>query len=318
MSCSNKACNVKGDNERVISCWLCDNLSHTKCAGISGRVVSDYLVEEKGIRWCCTACRKIDITFFKFFQSMHGEFKEMEKDFSSLMQRFLKFSKLFSDFPELEKVANSLPQSSPKRKKATKKIAPPSGTFCSPNSNDVSSQKSDSVAGNTRSGTAVTEPAESNPITVPLPSLTSVNSQKSASVSGNTRSGSAVNAQIENNPCIVSQTSESQTRTLTVIPARKTVFISRFAPDTSVDDIKFYISSRVDIIGSISVFKINSSSQNRISSFKILVSEEFFKKLIVSNFWPPGALVKEFVHRENPRRHNLATVQKESDTSPKN
>lgn len=120
MSCCNKSCKVKSDNERMLSCWLCDNLSHIKCAGIVARV-ADCLNEDKGIRWCCPQCRKIEVSFYRFFKSMQSEFSEMERDLSVLTYRFSKFYKMFSEYPDLEKYVNNSPKSSPKRKKSSNK-----------------------------------------------------------------------------------------------------------------------------------------------------------------------------------------------------
>lgn len=302
MSCININCAVKSDNERQIACWLCDNLSHAKCAGIAARV-ADCLNVDRGVRWCCPKCKKIEISFYRFFKGMQSEFSEMERDLSALSYRFSKFTKMFNEFPEIDQFVNSPSRSSQKRKGAPKQTIPSLNVNASPCLIEVNSPMPDSENPETRqiSGESVALTS----VVVPDNLGFSQQQAEMSSDSGNT---------VSLRPC----SSGSQTRELTVIPSRRSVFVSRLSPDTTVDDINFYLSSRVDSLDSISIYKLNSTFSNRVASFKILVSDTMFGKLVDFNFWPSGALVKEFVYRDNFRRSNLASLPKPNVTAPKN
>lgn len=313
MSCTNKNCSVKSDDERMLSCWLCDCLSHIKCAGIVARV-ADCIDEDRGIRWCCSKCRKIEISFYRFFKSMQTEFSEMERDLLALTNRFSKFSKMFGEFPDLEKCANFPPQSSPKRRKSPRLAIPPINIDSSPCLIEVNSPitvSSDSVTRAVSSGTASAVANEN--ILAPVKLTVSENVASSMPVAGNNSNGIATD-----NSVVRPSSSDVQTRELTVVPARRTVFISRFSPEITVDDINFYLSSRVDDVKSISCFKLNSSLSGKLASFKLIVPDNLFEKLVNSNFWPAGALVKEFVHRTNFRRSNLASLPVSDKSASKN
>lgn len=332
MSCVNKNCSIKSNSERMLSCWLCDDICHIKCAGIVARV-ADCLTEDRGIRWCCTKCRKIEISFYRFFKSMQSEFSEMERDLSVLTYRFSKFTKMFAEFPDLEKCINSPSQSSPKRKKSSKITIPPININSSPCLMEVNTPVS--VSGNsviqTDSGVvapSVTPGANDN---ILAPAILSVSKIVASSLSvGADKSTSSLvqagdngsNVAASNNSVVVDLmrpcSSGSQTRELTVIPVRRSVFISRFSPETTVDDINFYLSSRLDNTSSIACYKLNSSLSEKLASFKLFVPDNLFKKLVNSNFWPTGALVKEFVHRDNVRRSNLASLPKSVNSASKN
>lgn len=311
MSCGNKSCAIKSDNERLLSCWLCDDLCHIKCAGIVARV-ADCLNEDRGIRWCCTKCRKIEVSFYRFYKSMQTEFSEMERDLSVLTYRFSKFSKMFSEYPDLEKCVNTSPKSSPKRKKASKKAVPALIIPTSPCLMQVNSpiNVSNRAASNVDVGiidpimpTVVVNASQLAPANLTVPQQPSIG---------------VTSDNIGIVDCSLPSSSGRQPRELTVIPARKTIFISRFSPETSVEDINFYISSRVQNMQSISCYKLKSSFSERLSSFKIVVPDNLFEDIVDLNFWPAKALVKEFVYRDNDRRYNLASLPKSSKSAAKN
>ncbi|KAL9877362.1 uncharacterized protein ACN2A1_013752 [Glossina fuscipes fuscipes] len=63
---------------------------------------------------------------------------------------------------------------------------------------------------------------------------------------------------------------------LTAVPPRKAIFVSRLAPETSVDNIKGYLATKVPSVNlkRVNIFKIAPSQSRAISSFKILVPTE--------------------------------------------
>ena len=91
---------------------------------------------------------------------------------------------------------------------------------------------------------------------------------------------------------------------LTVVPPRRTVFVSRLSADTSVDRIANYIKSHSPSFNDndCKVLKFNNFQNRDISSFKIIVPEMMFNILVKQSFWPMGVLVREFIHRDRPRR----------------
>lgn len=109
-------------------------------------------------------------------------------------------------------------------------------------------------------------------------------------------------SQTQSTPSLLSISASSSStapRPLTVVKARKTVFISRLGLDTAVVDVLSYITMKFDVELDIQCFKINAKGTRSMSSFKVIVSDEIFRIIIDAGFWPPGVLVREFVPREN-------------------
>ncbi|KAL9883440.1 uncharacterized protein ACN427_010777 [Glossina fuscipes fuscipes] len=90
---------------------------------------------------------------------------------------------------------------------------------------------------------------------------------------------------------------------LTAVPPRKAIFVSRLAPETSVDNIKGYLATKVPSVNlkRVSIFKMAPSQARAISSFKILVQTENSDMLLNKSLWPVGSLIKEFIPRDRPR-----------------
>lgn len=338
MSCMNKNCQYNSYDERMIHCWLCRNLCHVKCAGLSART-ADGLNVDKGVRWCCVNCRKVELDFYNFFRSLQSEFSEMEKGFTNLFTRFSEFSKMFKDYPDMDKLAKS-PASTPKRKKSNKKSVPgptlqsqnligfesphpstSSAVLAAPSichdklhgNSAVSKPTVVTVPSFTNSATALEEePPEiiisqsstgltPGSVTIPPPSTEGIPIQESL---GPTDMRSVDNVRPTTHVVSLPSTgTRSQPRALTVVPARRAIFVSRFAPDTTVDDIRYFISCKGTTASSIDVFKLKSSYSERRSSFKLIVSVDLFPIMLNSNYWPVGAFVKEFTYDDN-RRHN--------------
>lgn len=85
------------------------------------------------------------------------------------------------------------------------------------------------------------------------------------------------------------------------VERKKYIFISRLAVDTHADDVKNYISSKLNLdsvaSSQISVLKLNSIYKRNISSFKIGVPSLLFDKVLDSSFWPSNAIYHEFEFR---------------------
>ena len=94
---------------------------------------------------------------------------------------------------------------------------------------------------------------------------------------------------------------------LIVVAPRKTIFVSRLHPDTTVDNLRTYIKTKIPNLpdNGIKIFKFNKSQPRDISSFKIITPAKLFNLIVNRTFWPDGLLVKEFVFRETTNPVNL-------------
>mgnify|MGYP003557574377 FL=1 len=109
---------------------------------------------------------------------------------------------------------------------------------------------------------------------------------------------------------------------LKIIPPNKSIFISRFAFDTSTADIDNYIKSNINIKAEnfISIKKFTYSEQRNVTSFKLTVSFDLYDKLIDPSFWPDYTFVREYIIKDNPRRNNIVRLPSSlnSNSNPKN
>lgn len=71
----------------------------------------------------------------------------------------------------------------------------------------------------------------------------------------------------------------------------KWVFISRCAPDTSVEDIVSYITCDGIEISKSEKLKTKYSDY---SSFKVCILDKYFERVLCPDFWPEGVFVKEY------------------------
>ena len=94
-------------------------------------------------------------------------------------------------------------------------------------------------------------------------------------------------------------------------PRRRTVLVSRLSADISVHRITNYIKSHSPNFNDndCRVLKFNNFQNRDISSFKIIVPEMMFNILVKQSFWPMGVLVREFIHRDRPRRSVAVNLQ---------
>lgn len=297
MSCVNPNCTVKSSDskERFISCWLCDDVWHAKCATITGRTLDLLNDTEKGLYWCCRNCRQVSVAFYKHFKNSTMEMEAIKSDLTAVLTRYEKFKESVANCPELEKICVSPKNRSPKRKKSTVELSIPSAfqNPCSPNLIDMDaaspmpscSQQNIEVP----PSNILTEPLNENVSGLPNINLKTIASNNKSTVETKAIPGG-----------------------LKIVPPRKTVFVSRFAPETTADDIMQYVLSKLDPDADVVCRKINST-QTRISSFKIVVNDEVFDRLVDINFWPPKAFVKEFVYYE--RRDNVARIPSDNNNN---
>lgn len=89
---------------------------------------------------------------------------------------------------------------------------------------------------------------------------------------------------------------------LRVIPPPKEIFVSRFAFETTAEDIEYYIKSKFNSNVNISTQKFVYLKARAITSFKITVPVELFEQILDPSFWPVSTYVREYQQRENQRR----------------
>jgi hypothetical protein len=90
------------------------------------------------------------------------------------------------------------------------------------------------------------------------------------------------------------------TKALVVVKPKKLVFVSRLAPDTSIEDVKTYIQSKISVTNVVvEKFKFNYSRD--IASFKISIPADNFQSVCSGTFWPPDLIVKEYSPKQKSR-----------------
>lgn len=323
MACINKNCRIESDDERMLCCWLCHGNYHFKCTGLRVTVAEAVSIQT-GLHWCCIDCRKIGVSFYRFFQGTKNHFQEIQEEASKLADRISIYGKLFDDFKSLDSLSS--PQSSPKRRKSSKKDKtnnekPDDANFISPtntNSNDLQLSNSSQHLFNFQQNPPL---SYAQALTASAPALNSNSLSNSsqpmlfsssnastfvppASTLNSAASTSASNAYLVNTP-----------KNLKVVSKKKTVFAARFAAETSEIDVSYFIKEKLGIDIEINVFKFTYAVKRNSSSFKIIVPEEVFDKVVNPSFWPAKALIKEYIYKEND---NIAHLPSRTEDASKN
>ena len=327
MVCPYELCNISVDDELCVTCWFCLNQWHVKCARINAKVV-DTIRDNVGVRWCCVHCRKLSADFYNFVKDLQSELGSMKKEFTSLSKRFENFSNLFDKYQELDEFVSSPSVSGQKRKRSAKKapnkvvpsrkptVSVGNTVPQSPSVNITDTTETDcvqtyaSVASHSASEIVKDVNEVINPKSV---SISSASLEKTSKPTHGNRESSVQSS----NASSVAGTSNSLQpgqRPLSMAPTRKMVFVSRFAPDTSAEDINHYIKSKIDGNFFLRCYKLRSAFSESRSSFKIVVEESMFHRLISREFWPANAFVKEFLERSE----NLAHLPQRAEILPKN
>lgn len=303
MACLYANCKVKNNSDQqFLCCWLCDAQAHWSCAGFNGRTFDVIVDRSKGLRWSCLNCRDLDVDFYRMFRDAKLVLSRLKSDFEAVSCKFDEMNSLFDKF---EYVDNS-----PKRKKSTLNLDNRANSLSSASNlisllSPVVNFSKEGVPTVIESGPPVENASsdsggsEITPLSAEVENVSVPNSNASTDVPVVTQ-GNDISCSISSLP--PQNTGNNNLHGLVVVPPRRTVFISRLSPHTSVEEIGNYIKSiRPDIGEVISVFKFNYSQPRDISSFKIIVPGEFFDNVVSSAFWPDGVLVREFVHRDRIR-----------------
>lgn len=315
MSCSFQNCHIIVDTERSLSCWICSDIWHIKCAGISARVADEIYSKQNGLKWCCVKCRQISIEFCRFLKEASSEIKEMGRELWSLYSRFGKFSSLFEKFPDLEDFMSS----AQKRKRETNKTSTKTD-FVTPKS--VETAKLDDRPTSSRFSPVIKDGDRQKRVTFASPSVNSKQDKNPKPVSKSCQKDDTQDCesvtQISQGkvPCVNNETVNLSpiadnrakrpkliTKTLSSATAKKIVFVSRLAPDTTTDEVNSYIRSCIKGDFYLKTFKLRSSYADHRSSFKVIIPPDIFDKIVKREFWPKRAFVKEFVDRDDHLAH---------------
>lgn len=105
---------------------------------------------------------------------------------------------------------------------------------------------------------------------------------------------------------------------LKVIPPKKSIFISRFAYETTTDNIYNYIESKLNCNPDVLIKKFTYSEPRDITSFKLTVPNDLFDTLIDPTFWPNNTFIREYVIRNNTRSNNIVRLTSYSNNVSKN
>ncbi|XP_065356382.1 uncharacterized protein LOC135950783 [Calliphora vicina] len=290
--CLNKSCTLSGDDERMVVCWLCHGMCHFKCSGLTG-LVAEAVCKTKGLHWCCNACQKIGVEYYRFYQSTKNTFLNIQNKLSALSSEIAAYGNLYEEFKQLN-CLNSPPQSSPKRRKSSR----------TKNKTNASQSPGASVVSNVVVSDSIT------------PSTSTSNPDKYATmlntISDSVYSHMQTTATFVNYDNIAgtsnAATNQISNTGLKIIPPNKSIFISRFASDTTVEQINFYIKSKLNFEADFTTYKFSYAQPRRITSFKLNVPHDLYEQIVNPNFWPANTLVREYEFKDNPRKHNIAVL----------
>lgn len=130
---------------------------------------------------------------------------------------------------------------------------------------------------------------------------------------------STLSTAIYNNNSFIQPNSElALPKQLKAIPKNQHIFLSRFASDTTIEDVNFYIKSNLNCDINISIHKFSYSQPRSITSFKLTTSPELFQQLVKPEFWPHNTLVREYVFKPSPGISNNIARLPRQDTVSKN
>ncbi|KAL9887399.1 uncharacterized protein ACN2A1_009542 [Glossina fuscipes fuscipes] len=345
MECLYTPCRAKSgpDSDRFVSCWLCERFGHAKCAGILGRAADAVADPSKGLRWSCPDCNQRDIDFYKLFTETRYGFSELSRNLGSLWEKFELIKPKFDECrfigysSSTRSVACGTSPLAFSKSDSLVQVTAPSNSKMNSNVSDIPESVGSKTVTNKPASPSVLSYAEVARVSPPRAAThsnqaPSPKSNEEKNKSSSPPGCSRVNAGHQTGqvsqaagtraitPSIFSPTRNSPTVNhppvpnndicLTAVPPRTAIFVSRLAPETSVDNIKSYLATKVPSVNlkRVSIFKMAPSQARAISSFKILVPTENSDMLLNKSLWPVGFLIKEFIPRDRPRSTNAVAL----------
>lgn len=202
-------------NDRMMSYWFCLGSYNFKCSDLKARNVDALGDSSQSLHWRCPRCKPINVEFYKFFISYKNEFEQFQKEFSSLQSKLAKFGDLFTNFNKLDNFVNKQNISSPDNVKTRNKSMIPNPPLSSvpnlPVEVDICNTQATFESITTSNDVRYVEHIA--PIVVP---------------------DGTVSSRSINEP------------TLRTIAPRKTIFATRFLCDTTVEEVKNYITAKIN------------------------------------------------------------------------
>lgn len=320
MICSHSYCIDTDNNDKMIACWICKQIYHTKCLYIPTHVADD-LNGNLGLRWCCNNCKDFDIDFFKFVKTNRDKFNELKQEFTVLSSMFIKYEEIFDKYKSLNNKSQLLNGCSPKRKRTSKRLTSKS------NSNFL--KIAEPINQNLAINNLISAP-ESPVIPMIQPNSTNqtlntnlsnpiqITSQNSSHQSVNNLNNYApeITTQVVNDNLSMSMHDNNIEDIISVQKqSTRSIFVARLSSDTTTDDVSQYINSKLDRKYKIKIFKFNYAEPRSKASFKVTVPEEIFNKVIAPHFWPANTITREY--KEKPKK-DIAFLPKSSLPNSKN
>lgn len=323
MICSLNNCKVSKIDEPMVTCWLCLDAFHAKCVELSPRT-ADNLLENKGLRWSCKKCKVFDVEFFVFFKNTRKEFENIENDLLSLMDRFKKYKDILDSTSRIDNFLLSPSDSLRKRRKTSTILHQPEKnvieqiTFPSSQTvrNDADENQNERPLEVRENHVSAPKPsisvhvdkpeiqnASTNQNTVFIPSdnrmLSAATPTLDLTPSGSNKFYSPSSSPFVQNSTTNNGKPVNAPKELKVLAPMKTVFAARFAANTTVEDISHYIKTRLKTDIDLKIYKFKYSVKRSKSSFKIIVPVDNFNDVVNPAFWPPNAIIHEYVYKNN-------------------
>ena len=321
MKCSASVCPERKQLTPTLLCsGICKKYFHAKCVGLNGSVLDKINNPKLGLYWYCEPCRKLSLSTLSFNIEKIGQaigelgarFSDLSTSFKVVENDFQNISQLRASVQPAEKVIEdhtSIGTSADQPSTAVDTVNNPDLTLNSLRDSTDPSTVVDAVKNLEPIATYPISPVNlgrkrRRPRTAKLvPSLESPPPKRL--LSGDPGLSELDNTdRVNHTPRLNISPSVplplTSTHSLMVVPKPKTIFVSRFSPQTMPTDVVNYLRSNssktLDPV--IKCDKI-SGPNSLIASFKIVVHNSEFERLISPDAWPPGTFIKEFV--PNPR-----------------
>lgn len=309
-------CNI-ADASPVIHCSVCCNAFHYKCTfpGVPASMY-DHLVNMLGIQWYCPTDRDLSVS------KLLDRLSLMER---KLMERPSSFDDVFcgaitkpshtktSPLPVIPESSVStgrrilrskrnatadieeIPKKKPRENKTIKSTPSSSGAKAvSPAAEYGKPPEAGPPA------VAIAFPSVAAKSSEPITTTLQRESSSSVPSSATNKDLLRVVPPVKKTAAIV-QPSGSVDNMLVVVPPNRSIFLSRLGLETSVDDIKQYISDKLAISTGFGIRKFESHGST-FSSFLLRCDDSIYETLLNSKNWPRNMKVERFFQRRSHRK----------------
>jgi len=329
MDCCYEKCALgnKNDNSlRFVSCWLCTNFAHIKCAAIPGSTI-DKIEQNLGLNWSCWKCRKLTLNFSRIVRTTRNAFNNLKYDFNLLSKKFEESDRVINNlnFDEFSVETNDVGTNTIQEVIPTIAVSTEIDSCTGATTEktafginfDVSSRSYDLIE-LTSPKPPATEHDSSSTVAVTSASASICPGEKEQPGLSCLPSTSGVQAPCKNIHSTPRQTTlnrdavptpsnlrrSNDNPNLRVVLPKKAIFISRLAADTTESDLIDYIAFKLKCSAdpNISVQKFNFNSPREIASFKIIVPDDaIFERMLSQDFWPKHTVMHEYIRKKRTR-----------------